>query len=259
MKKAFTRIVSCLLALLMMFAMLTGCDSGEAEEASVDAIVDAAVKAAMDAAVVPTVVTIEVDGKQITVEDAANKSVQQMLDQAGITVNEGDMICVPAHQTLTGNITIKVIRTHTVKLVAEGEEGTVQYVLTLNDGTVADALKAAGLELGENQKVDQELDKSLEDNMVITLSEEEVEEETEQTEQTKETKSSTKKASSTSSSKKSTKSTKPKSTTKATTKPKDTTPKKTIVKTEYYEDCDGSGHGVKVITYSDGTQKEVPY
>ena len=34
---------------------------------------------------------------------------------------------------------------------------------------------------------------------------------------------------------------------------------KTVVSVKYYEDCDGSGHGVKVITYSDGTQKEVPY
>ena len=34
---------------------------------------------------------------------------------------------------------------------------------------------------------------------------------------------------------------------------------KTVVSVEVYEDCDGSGHGVKVITYSDGTQEEVPY
>lgn len=31
---------------------------------------------------------------------------------------------------------------------------------------------------------------------------------------------------------------------------------KTVVSVEVYEDCDGSGHGVKVITYSDGTQEE---
>lgn len=30
-----------------------------------------------------------------------------------------------------------------------------------------------------------------------------------------------------------------------------------VVSVEVYEDCDGSGHGVKVITYSDGTQEEV--
>lgn len=31
---------------------------------------------------------------------------------------------------------------------------------------------------------------------------------------------------------------------------------KTVVSVEVYEDCDGSGHGVKIITYSDGTQEE---
>ena len=34
-------------------------------------------------------------------------------------------------------------------------------------------------------------------------------------------------------------------------------PGKTIVSIEIYEDCDGSGHGIKIITYSDGTQEEV--
>jgi len=34
---------------------------------------------------------------------------------------------------------------------------------------------------------------------------------------------------------------------------------KTVVSVEYYDDCDGSGHGIKVITYSDGSMEEVPY
>ena len=33
----------------------------------------------------------------------------------------------------------------------------------------------------------------------------------------------------------------------------------TVVSVEVYEDCDGSGHGGKIITYSDGSQEEVPY
>lgn len=32
-----------------------------------------------------------------------------------------------------------------------------------------------------------------------------------------------------------------------------------VVSTEYYYDCDGSGHGVMVITYSDGSQDEVAF
>jgi hypothetical protein len=53
--------------------------------------------------------------------------------------------------------------------------------------------------------------------------------------------------------------TKPATTTPPTTKPEPTTSGRTIVSVEIYEDCDGSGHGVKVITYSDGTQEEVPF
>lgn len=34
---------------------------------------------------------------------------------------------------------------------------------------------------------------------------------------------------------------------------------KEVVSVEVYEDCDGSGHGVKVITYADGTQEEVAF
>ena len=49
-------------------------------------------------------------------------------------------------------------------------------------------------------------------------------------------------------------------TTPPTTKaPVPTTSGRTVVSVEIYEDCDGSGHGVKVITYSDGTQEEVPF
>ena len=40
-----------------------------------------------------------------------------------------------------------------------------------------------------------------------------------------------------------------------TTTPEEPT-EKTVISVEVYEDCDGSGHGVKIITYSDGTQEE---
>ena len=44
------------------------------------------------------------------------------------------------------------------------------------------------------------------------------------------------------------------------TKPTEPTkPQKEIASIQIYEDCDGSGHGVKVITYTDGTQEEVPF
>jgi hypothetical protein len=56
--------------------------------------------------------------------------------------------------------------------------------------------------------------------------------------------------------------TEPETTEPAPTEPEVTEPEpsqgeKTVVSTEVYYDCDSSGHGVKIITYSDGTQEEV--
>ena len=261
MKKAF-RIITLLLCVAMMVTMFTAC-ANEQESESVDAVVDAAVKAALEAAIVPTVVTIEADGKQITVEDAANKSIQQMLDQANITLNEGDIISVPAYQTMSGNISIQIIRNYKVTLVVEGEtaEESVRYVLTVNGSTVADALEAAGVELAENQIVDQDLEKALENDMVITVTVEEPEEEVEETKPVQQTQSSSNTSSSSNNSSSNNSSSKPKPTEPKPkpTEPKPTTPAKTVVSKEKYEDCDGSGHGVWVITYSDGSQEEVPF
>ena len=52
-------------------------------------------------------------------------------------------------------------------------------------------------------------------------------------------------------------STEPQPTQPEATVPQPTEGERTVVSVETYADCDGSGHGVKVITYSDGTQEEV--
>ena len=264
MKKAFIRTIALLLCVVIMAATFTACGNKQDSE-SIDAVVDAAVKAALDAAVVPTVVTIEVDGKQIAVEDAANMSLQQMLDQANITLNDGDLISVPPYQTMSGNISVRVIRNYIVTIVVEGEtpEESVRYVVAVNGGTVADALTEAGVKLEENQVTDQELEKALEKDMVITVKTEKTEEEAEETEPTEEAKTTSTSSSSNNTSSSSRPSTSKPATPKPTqpkpTEPKPTTPSKTVVSKVKYEDCDGSGHGVWVITYSDGSQEEVPF
>lgn len=241
MKSVFSKKTAAIfLALVLALSMFSGC-SQQAEVPALEEVVDAAVKAALEATVVPTNVTFEVDGKKITVEDVANVSIEDLLDQADITLNDGDYLTVAPTQTLSGNITIQVVRilSVTVVVAAEDPADELRYTAQLSDGTVADALAAAGVELAENQTVDTDLEKALENGMVITVTteapEETVPEETTPPE------------------------TKPKETTPPETKPKETKPKKTVVSVEYYEDCDGSGHGVKVITYSDGSQEEVPY
>ena len=75
MKNILFRSVLLVLSLVMVFSMFTAC--GKQAEPSTDAIVDAAVKAALDAVATTTSVTIDADGKQVTIEDAAGKTIRQ--------------------------------------------------------------------------------------------------------------------------------------------------------------------------------------
>ena len=172
-----------------------------------------------------------------------------------------------------------------------GEGSTQDYTLVLAGATVGDALAAAGVELAENQQCNYELDEDLTDGMeiVVSIREEETVPEETQTETTEETtepeEESTYDPEPTTPAPTSPRPTSPAPTSPAPTSPTPTTPAttaptvpettapapteppttapapteppRTIVSVEIYEDCDGSGHGVKVITYSDGTQEEV--
>lgn len=264
MKNRFMKASAMILALVMSLTMFTACGSESNEDVPIDQIVDAAVQAALEAAVVPTTVTIEADGQQITIEDTEGKSMQQLLDQASITLHEGDILSLASSQTLTGNIAIQVLRRHTVLIDAFG----TQYTVSLMGGNVADALALIGVTLEDNHAMNVALDAALEEGMEIILTEKEEEvpetepEVTEPETSKNDSSSPSKKPSSTKpSSTKPTepKPTEPKPTEPKPTEPKPTTPAKTIVSEETYLDCDGSGHGVKVITYSDGSQEEVPF
>lgn len=275
MKKRFIRFGALVLALVMTAAMFSACNNETKEEVPIDQLVDAAVQAALEAAVVPTTVTIDADGQKITIEDTDGKSIQQLLDQANIALEEGDLLSLSPAQSLTGNIEFQVLRQNTVVVNAFD----TQYTVVLMGGDVADALQTVGVTLAENHLINLDLETVLEDGMeiVITEMEEEEEEQTEATEATEPKKNSSSSSSKPSSSKPSSSKpssskpstskptetkpaeTKPAETKPAETKPAETKPSKTVVNVEIYEDCDGSGHGVKVITYSDGSQEEVPF
>lgn len=229
MKNVFCRTIMFILVLTMIPAMFTACSSDPAATPTPQAAVDPAA---------PTVVTIHVDGRTITFEDATGMSVQQLLDQAGIILNDGDMLAFAPEQSFPGDISFRVHRQHTVT-VTVAAENPVRHTAVLMDGTVADAIAAVGVELAESHTVNFELNKDLEDGMQIMISGEhlpEVPVVTEPTDSTEPTPDST-----------------------APAAPNPGQSDKTIVSIEVYEDCDGSGHGIKVITYSDGTQEEVMF
>lgn len=267
MKHAPIKIIALLLSLAMMLSMFTACGSKQ-DAAAMDAVVDAAVKAALEAAVAPTSVTIvDTDGRHITIEDTRGKSLQQLLDQANISLNKNDFLNVDTDQMLSGNITVRVCRscTVTVAVATENTSNSSRHTVMLTGGTVADAIAAANLDLGENYAANHALHELLTDGMEIIIytddvivpeiaEEDEEDEETEPAETSSSNNSSTNNSSSNNTQPQPTE---PKPTEPAPTEPAPTEPERTVVSVEVYEDCDGSGHGVKVITYSDGTQEEV--
>ena len=302
MKSGFLKVISLLLALSLSFGVLSGCS--KEEDVNVDAIVNAAVDAALEKTVVPFTVTIDADGKQISFEDVEATQIQQLLDQAKITLNEDDIIAIDPDQSVGGNMVFRVLRACHVSITVAGDKPAqdVTFHTVLVDATVADAIEAVGLKLAKNQTVNYALEDALVDDMAILITTKAEEKKVEKTEPTEP---------------KTTEATEPvveeeeseddwseddwseddwseddwseddwyeedwsdddwyeedwsdddwsePETTPPATEPPATEPPATeapagpyVVSEEVYLDCDGSGHGVKVITYSDGTQEEV--
>ena len=265
MKRVLVKTGCLILSLVMALSLFTACG---AENAA--APTEPAEAYAMDTQVSVPCVTLIADGHEVTVEDTAGKTLQQLLEQARLTVEEGDLLTVDPAQIMDGTLVVRLVRNCTVEIVMAAEEGQTRCVLSMLEGTVADALEAAGIKLEDNQIVNHELDEALVDGMQIQITQEVVEEETEPEEtEPEETQPAPTAPSTPKPTEPKPKPTEPKPTEPKPTEPKPTEPKptepaptepeKTIVSIEDYPDCDGSGHGVKVITYSDGTQEEVYY
>ena len=261
MKSVFVKAGCLILSLVMAVSLFTACGAKEAQNPT-----EPAAAYALDTKVMAPSVTLVADGHEITVEDTAGKTLQQLLDQARLTVEDGDLLTVDPAQTLDDTLVVRLIRKCTVTIATDAQEGQTRWVLTAMEGTVADALEAAGIRLEENQIVNFDLEAPLADGMEILITREIVEEETEP-EETEPAPTAPAAPSTPKPTEPKPKPTEPKPTEPKPTEPKPTEPKptepaptepeRTIVSVEVYEDCDGSGHGVKVITYSDGTQEEV--
>ena len=229
MRRSFVKTAALVLSLGMMLIMLTACGSEKAGVAAVEEIADSPFYTATE----PVEIVLEADGQRFTFENAAGMEIQALLKQAGITLDEGDTLSFAPDQTFPGSITLHVLRQHTVTVWVAAETN-VRHSAVLMEGTVADAIAAVGVELAENQTVNFELNRALEDGMEIIVSGATLQQEPEPEPPTE----------------------------PEVTEPEPEAPTvdhsgKTIVSTDVYEDCDGSGHGIKIITYSDGTQEEV--
>lgn len=275
MKTKFRKTVTIILSLLLLLSTVTACGSEEA--------VTAAPEAKAAAPVYPAIVTFEADGKQICFEDIEGKSVEQLLEEAEITLQPGDVLSVKQDHIPTDNLTIQVLRKCTVTVVVAAEEPAedVRYTAVLLGGTVADAIDAVNVQLNDQLVVNLDLDAPLTDKLEILISpkpEEPTEPEPTEPETTEPEEEEdddydydydysdsdtswepepTTPPATTPPEPTAPPATEPTPTEPPTEPPAPTDPPRTVVSVEVYEDCDGSGHGVKVITYSDGTQEEV--
>lgn len=117
---------------------------------------------------ISSAVTVAALTKKITVVDGDNQiavstlntDTGRVLELAGIVLGEGDAIVRDDDRG-----TITVLRAFTVTVNADG--GAQQ--ITLNQGTVADALQTAGISLGEHDQVTPDQDTQLTADMEISV------------------------------------------------------------------------------------------
>lgn len=259
MKNRAIGFAAVILAIVMILPMLTACNKKTESK-----------------------ITVEVDGEQIVLDNTEGKTIAQLLEDAEIVLNKGDVLAVDPEQNADGNLTVKVLRRCSV--LVENESEGLHCTVVLVGGTVADAIEAAGITLADDQQANFELDKALEDGMNIVITVKEPEEDGNAAATASSTqsysggkKSSSSSGSSSSSSSSSGSNTAPSAPSAAPSAPSaapsapstapstapsvapSAAPSRSLVNVVDYPDPDGSGHGVKVYTYSDGSQEEVPY
>ena len=209
------------------------------------------------------------DGNHVYVlTDAEGKTLKEVFNELGIVLNEGDEVSEKLDTVIRGSMTVNILRQCSATVVF----GDNQMEIVLKGAKVRDAIERSGLELPDKLSANYDFDEYIFEGMKIVVTEV-VEEQTteEETEDDVDydyswysyqpsgassdpAPATTKPAT-----------TKPATTAPAATKPAatqspaETTTAKYIVSDERYDDCDGSGHGVRVITYSDGSQDEIPY
>ena len=184
-----------------------------------------------------------------TSEDA--DSIADVLEKAGITLRDGDMLSVKPNQVLSSGMVVEVLRCATVQIALSTESLDTTYSVSLVGATVGDALRAVGISPSDVLSSNFEIDAPLVDGMEIEVSSSSAPAvEMKETADSKETAAPQSSSGGGSSGRGS-------GGGGGGSAPAPSGP--TVVSTERYDDCDGSGHGVMVITYSDGTQVERPY
>lgn len=111
-------------------------------------------------------VTIQDMGKTTEVVAATGQKVEEILEDAGIILEEKDEVFPGLNEKIKGDTDIVVQRYAAVTVIdVENEKHSVELV----GGTVGDAIEESGLALADGQSLDMDEDTYLEDGMVITI------------------------------------------------------------------------------------------
>lgn len=236
------------------------------------------------------VTVIDVENKEHPVE-LVGGTVGDAIEESGLVLTGGQSLDIDEDTYLENGMVITILQAASVTLTADGETSDVYT----NAETVEAFLKEQNITIGEHDRVTPELTYAIESGMEIVLQRVEVKEETviESIDYETETQKSSSLPSGETETKQEgingekevtyrvtyvdgaeesrevireniTKEAVKEIIVKGTKKSSDSSSNqssggKEIVDIRYYDDCDGSGHGVKVITYSDGSTEEVEY
>lgn len=108
--------------------------------------------------------SVYVTDNGITKEIKTNQTdIYEILREEGYNLSENDLVNISRIDD--DSMSISIIRAFPVLIVADGETHTVNIA----GGTVEYALRKAGITLGENDKIDRDLDKEVYHNMKITV------------------------------------------------------------------------------------------
>lgn len=103
------------------------------------------------------------DGDKTVTINTINSDTESILERTGVQLGEDDkIVCTENSES---SVNISVMRAFNVDVV----DGQTKKTLTFNEGTVADAIKAAGLTLSKSDSVSFSQNTQLEPDMEITI------------------------------------------------------------------------------------------
>lgn len=111
-------------------------------------------------------VSVEADGKDMTVTAHYGDTVADVLEKAGISMDSDDMVTPAKDEEIADGTRIQVTRMYRIKVVADGS--TIDA--TVEEGTVSDALRQAGVQLGEEDILSVDPDEKITQGMEIRVS-----------------------------------------------------------------------------------------